>query len=195
MVKKRNNKMRRCKGCGKNFKPKSPQQFFHNVKCRTRFYLEKNKEDLKIKWKNYYEIHKEQCLETSRKWSLNNPEKRRRINRKSIRKYIENNRDHFNELQRGYYKKHRDKQLSRTKVYKLLRVYKTKIYKLSKYCFICNSRYKTWLFFDIYPLTKENILKALKQNKVRYLCRKHWIEASKKRRLKWLRQQKKKGDI
>ena len=188
---------RKCKGCGKKFKPKFPKQVFHSVKCyhkqHSKKYHQEHKDEIKIKSHAYYLKNKEHVLKKTKEWKLNNPGKRRRIAKKAMKKYLENNREHFNEMMREYYKRNRGKQLSRTKVYKLLRVYKVKLYKLNKSCFVCDSRYKTWLFFDIYPLTKENILKALKQNKIRYLCRKHWVEASRKRRLKWERKKKREG--
>lgn len=183
-------KLRICKGCGKKFKPKAPQQFFHNVKCRTKFYNEKNKEEMKRKGKLYYQTHKEQYEKTAKRWALNNPHKAKAMHKRAMKKYLENNREHFNERSRMYYIKHKEQHLSRTKVYKLLRVYKVKICKLNKVCSVCSSRYKVWLFFDIYPLTKENILKAIKKNKIRYLCRRHWVEALKEKRRKWMKQNK-----
>jgi len=193
MKKTKKNKIRICKGCGKKFKPKVSQQFFHSAKCRSEFYFEKNRDKIKRKRHIYYENNKEKITLMNAKWVKRNPEKRRRIFKKAMKKYLENNRDHFNTLQRGYYKKNKDKQLSRSRVNHLLKDfygYKEKKYRLSKSCFICKSRYKTWLFYDIYPLTIENMIKALKQNKVRYLCRKHWREASIKRKKKWQRKQK-----
>ena len=198
MAKTQNNKTRVCSGCGKNFKPKWRNQFFHSVKCRTKFYYKKNKDEMKRKAHLKYLKNKEHILKQTREWALNNPEKRRRIEKRAMKKYLENNREKFNQWQRDYYQKNKEKHLTRSRVNHLLKDscgYKEKIYKLSKYCFVCNSRYKTWLFYEIYPLTVENMIKAIKQNKIRYLCCKHWREASKKRRLKWLRQQKRKNKI
>ena len=190
----KNIKPRICDGCRKKFKPKFPQQFFHNVKCRTKHYLKINKDEIKRKKHLSYLKNKEHILKKTREWALNNPEKRRRINKRGMKKYLKNNREHFNKLSREYYRKNYDKCISRSRVHHLVRDkygYKEKIHKLKKICVICGSRYKLWLFFDVYPLTIKNMLKAVKQNKIRYLCRKHWREASKERRLKWIKQQKK----
>ena len=186
-------KLRKCGGCGKKFNPKVPQQFFHNIKCRNQYYREINKEEIKRERHLYYLANKEHILKQTREWDLKNPEKRRKINKKGTKKWQDNNREYYNELQRGYYWKNYDKSISRSRVHHLVRSkygYGRKIHKLNKSCFVCDSRYKTWLFFDIYPLTIENMLKAVKQNKIRYLCRKHWREASRKRRLKYERKMK-----
>ena len=186
-------KLIKCKGCPKMFKPNAYAQKFHNFKCRNKYYQEVNKDEIKKKVHLKYLKNKEHILKKTREWKEKNPEKVRRIQKKSWKKYIENNRAHYNELCRGYYRKNYDKCISRSRVHHLVRNkygYGKKIHKLNKSCFICDSRYKTWLFFDIYPLTIENMLKAVKQNKIRYLCRKHWREASKKRRLRYERKRK-----
>ena len=181
-----------CPYCKKKFTRKFPAQKYCKKDCQNKDYLERNKERIKKRKKRYYENNKEQAIESARKWALNHPRKAKQVQKKAFDKFRKEKPERYKELTHKVYMKNRDKQLSRTKVYKMLRVYKKKIMKLNKVCFVCSSRFKVWLFYDIYPLTPENILKALKENKVRYLCRRHWREASKKRKLRYLREQKKK---
>jgi len=186
-------KLIKCEGCGREFNKKQPNQFFHNIKCRNKYYKEVNKDKIKRQAHLNYLKNKEHILKKTKEWARNNPEKRRRIGKKATKKWQDNNRERFNELQRLYYRKNYDRCITRSRVHHLVRDscgYKEKVYKLNKSCFVCESRYKTWLFFDIYPLTIENMLKAVKKNKIRYLCRKHWREASREKRLKYERKKK-----
>ena len=184
-----------CPYCKKKFTRKFPAQKYCNKDCQNKDYFERNKCKIKEQRKEYYENHKEQHYENNKRWKENHPRKAKQVQKKAFEKWRKKNPERYKIMTHNIYMKNRDKQLSRTKVYKMLRVYKTKILKLNKICFVCDSRYKVWLFFDIYPLTPENILKALKENKVRYLCRRHWRDASKKRKARYLRQQKKEKNI
>lgn len=179
-----------CPYCEKKFIQTYPNQKYCNKDCQNKHYLEKNKRKLRIRKRKYYENHREEIYESNKKWQLAHPRKVKQTQKKAFDKFRKDHPERYIAMVHKTYMKNRDKQLSRTKVYKMLRVYKTKIMKLNKVCHICNSRYKVWLFYDIYPLTPENILKALKENKVRYLCRRHWKEASRKRKLRYEKEQK-----
>lgn len=136
-------------------------------------------------------IHeKERAIERAREWDLDNPEKRRKIAKKASKKFMTEKRKRFNKMMNESYYRNKEKVLARKKAYTMLKVNK-KInhYKLARKCGVCDKRYKVRLFYDIYPLTSENIIKALNEKKIRYLCSKHWREAATQRKLKYLRDQ------
>ena len=180
----------KCPCCKKKFIEEYPNQKYCNKDCQKKDYLEKNGDRIKKQGREYYYNNKEQFMKSNRRWELNNPRKFKQMRKKSMDKYRLNNKEHFNKLINGYYHKNKDKQLSRSATTKMLKGkygYGGNKHKLKKICYTCDSRYKVWLFYDIYPLTPENIIKAIKLNRIKYLCRRHWKEASRVRRLKYLR--------
>jgi len=134
--------------------------------------------------REHYKNNKESYIKNAREWDERNPRKVKIMRKKGVLKFQKENPERFKELMRLNYQRNKEKQKSRVYVYKVLRVYKNKKYKLNKSCAICGSYYRPWLFYNIYPLTYENIIKALKQRKIKYLCRKHWNIENKKRIIK-----------
>lgn len=180
----------KCPYCKKKFPKEYRNQKYCTKDCQRKDHREKNKDKLRKERVEYYHNNKEQYAESAKRWELNNPRKFKQTKKKAMDKYLKNNKEKFNKLQNGYYHKNKDKQISRSATNKILKGkygYGGEKHKLKKVCYVCDSRYKVWLFYDIYPLTPENIIKAIKLNRIKYLCRRHWKEASRVRKLKYLR--------
>ncbi len=142
----------KCKTCAKNL-PKG-RRIFCSTKCERRDYYLRNKEKIK---------------KSSREWAINNPERHRELSLKAHRKFREEHRERFNELILRSYRKNKHKWNSRKQLYQLIYRNKKKM-EIEKKCKRCGSEEDLRFKFEAYPVKVDDIRKAIKEEKIYYLC-------------------------
>jgi len=142
----------KCKNCNKEL-PKGRTKYCSD-NCR---------------YKHYYEENKERCIKKAREWEKKNPKKAKEIHKKANDKYRRNNKRRFNELIKKQYYKDKSKWHSRSRVYTMLKAVNKKI-EINQECKKCKSKDNLRLKFKEHPTKTEDIIKAIKDKKIYYLC-------------------------
>ena len=126
---------------------------------------------LKCRDKNYYQTHTKEYKKSARAWESNNRERAREIARKANTKFRTEKRDRFNQLMRESYYRNKDKWNSR-KITRLVILQPQKPVKIKKLCKTCHSKNDLSLKFETYPIKAADIRKAIKEQRIYYMCRK-----------------------
>lgn len=114
--------------------------------------------------RNNYLRHKERYIKAAVKWKVNNPEREAVIHNKAMKKYVKT--DKFRSSMLNNYYNNKDKWASRKQT---LRLVKSGVIFLQNKCgHIDNLE----IHHEIYPRKKEDIIQAVKDNKIYYLCKK-----------------------
>jgi len=142
----------KCKYCNKELTGK--RRKFCSTKCSD---------------KNYYENNKEKYKKNAKMWGERNKERYRELSRKANKKYMKLHRERFNKHILNQYYKNKDKWHSRSRIYKMLKAKNKKI-DLKKVCKKCGSSKNVRLRFEQYPIKTKDIIKAVKDKKIYYLC-------------------------
>jgi len=148
-----------------NKKEYSPEEFsILNQKKLSK--AEKKKRHRERSLKDYY-ANKSKWLARIKDWKRRNPEKCKAYRKNTFSKwyYKEGGKKWMVDYMKKYYHKHKDKQRSRSTTYKLKSYLKPK-------CNNCGTKDKLKIRHEIYPLTKPEIIKAIKKKKIYYLCSK-----------------------
>ena len=123
--------------------------------------------------KAYYQNNKNIILKRSRKWEIENPKRKREINKKAVNKFKKDKKKRFNELMNNSYKKNKDKWASRNITNKIIKG--TGDYKkrniLIKQCKKCGIKKDLQIHHEIYPRLVKEIIRAIEDKKIYYLCR------------------------
>ena len=148
------NVTKNCEFCNEKFMTEkhNPNQKYCSKKC-------KKKNNRKKNYKKY--------LETERKHNERNREKIRR----QSKEYYQKNKEKLNNKKKEYRKKDYNKWRSREITYKILTSPK-KIISIKNNCKLCNSNENLQIHHEIYPITKQEIIKAISLGMIYYLCRK-----------------------
>lgn len=99
--------------------------------------------------------------------------RRKEIMKKSMNKFRTNKRERFNEIMLNSYYRNKNKWQCRDKTYMM--IINNEV-DLVKQCKNCKENFNLEIHHEIYPNTKEEILKAINEGKIYFLCRKHHIE-------------------
>lgn len=122
------------------------------------------------KWccnRSYYSNNKEKMYKASKKWVDKNREKHNECMRRANTKYRKNNRDKFNKMVMDNYYKNKDKWKSR----------RTTLYIdvehnfIKNVCYVCSSKKELEIHHDIYPIERDDIIKAINDEKIYKLCK------------------------
>jgi hypothetical protein len=113
-----------------------------------------------------YNKNRKRYLAYSKQWQKDNKEKTEKYRKISMIRYKENGK--MNELMRKQYRNNKDKWDSRSRANKYIRTGVIDIDRKCKNCGLPGDK----LRFDEYPKTKEDILKAIMDGKIYYLCSK-----------------------
>lgn len=119
-----------------------------------------------------YIRHKERYIEGAKKWARNNPEKRKIVAKRSIKKFIKEKPERFNELMRNAYHRNKSKWNSRSMTGNILngRAGYKKYNPLEKQC-KCGSIENLEIHHKTYPNSVKGIKKAMDEGKIYYKCR------------------------
>lgn len=124
---------------------------------------------------SHYLRHKDKYKENARLWEKNNPEKAYEKRKKSLAKFRKENPNRFNELMRLQYKRNPSKQNARTKIGNMIHGrggYKEHTNLIpNKFCKKCKSTENLEVHHEIYPTKKQEIIQAVTDGKIYYLCR------------------------
>ena len=112
--------------------------------------------EVKIHWK-----------EKNKKWKDNNISKWCKIMDENQKNFRKNNPDYMNKKELEYYYKNKEKWKCR---YLTRQLFKKK--NIVKTCIKCSSNDRIQMHHEIYPNTKEEIIKAIEDKKIYYLCHK-----------------------
>lgn len=135
--------------------PRCQKEFIKNKK--TQLYCSKKCGD-----KAYYLNNQEKIKQNSLNWQEDNKEKQKIIHKKAMDKYSKT--DKFkNSVLKNYYN-NKDKWNCRKLTLKLIEI--EIINPIKK----CNHNINLQIHHEIYPITKEGIIKAVKEDKIYYLC-------------------------
>ncbi len=124
--------------------------------------------------KDRYRKNKKVFIERTRKWQIDNPEKTKKNGDKSMLKFRTEKRERFNYLMRRNYYRNKLKWKSRRITNFILNgehSYK-KYNPLIKKCKKCLSILNLEIHHEIYPIKKKEIIIAIDEGKIYYLCRK-----------------------
>lgn len=99
------------------------------------------------------------------RWKLNNINKWCAIMDKNQKNFIANNPDYMKKKMLEYYYKHKDICSCRAKSKQAL--IKLKVIKI---CKLCGSDDRIQIHHETYPINTSEIMKAIKNNKIYYLC-------------------------
>jgi len=155
-----------CKQCKKEFYSNSHLQKYCSKKCQR---------------KADYIRNKEKIIKRIRRWEYKNKEKKKIYNKKAMQKYVSEGK--MNKAMKENYSKNKEKWNSRTKTRKILfGLNGYKKYEIEKICKKCGSKNSLEVHHGIYPTKKEEILKAIKEGKIYFLCKKHHKEVTKQNR-------------
>jgi len=121
----------------------------------------------RIKWqKDYNKKHKKRKLEYQHNYYLNHKKKIKKYNKK----YFKGNRKKINKLVMKNYKKNKKKWYCRNRTRLILKGKKIYIeYKCKKCPIIWNLQ----IHHEVYPTKDEEVIQAIKEGKIYFLCRKH----------------------
>lgn len=149
-------KRKYCKNCHEEIIKIRKNQKFCKDLCR-KYWLYYNDDNFRERNKNY-----------SIKWHKDNPKRVYEMNKR----YIENNREEFNKSMLKVYQRNREKYNSRHNVRGILngKYHFKKEYNLKRKCHKCNSNRNLHLRYEIYPTTINEIISALDNHKIYYLC-------------------------
>lgn len=117
----------------------------NRIKC-------KKKECLKLYLKNYY---------------INNPERCGKASLKYRKKHIRDYKEYQKNYQKNYYYRNKNKWVSRSLTYDYL---KKGYITITKICKNCKSLENIQLHHQIYPTNANDLIKAVKDNLIYYLC-------------------------
>jgi hypothetical protein len=115
-----------------------------------------------------YLKHKEKHIKWQRAWELRNPEKVKEYAKKTFSKWWKKkkSKEWMRKWMKEYYYKHHEKFLSGSATYKL------KEYIINKSCKLCKANQDLQIHHEIYPIKKDEIIKAIEEGKIYYLCKK-----------------------
>jgi len=130
-------------------------------KKKTKHQKSKQHRENSLKW--YYE-NKERCLENNKKWKKEHPGYRKEKNNEYFKKWfsLPENKKKMAKIMRDYYIKNKDKQRCRSITYKCIAI--------PKKC-KCGATKNLQIHHEIYPVGKVEILKAISNGKIYYLCK------------------------
>lgn len=133
-------------------------------------YYQKNKERLSATRHEYYLKHKEEALENAKKWQ--HTKKGKKYRKKYFKEWYKKNRKHVNQLMNSYYYKNKQKTFSRNATTRCINGHGyLPIEGPKKECKHCGSKERLQMHHEVYPTTKQEIVKAIKEGKIYYLCR------------------------
>jgi hypothetical protein len=133
-------------------------------------YYQKNKERISKRQHEYYLKNKEKIIKKTSKRKKSEEElKRWKHYYKEV--WYPNNKDRMKKLMLKQYHNHRDKWYSRSKTHHLLNYSKENKKLLIKECERCGGKKDLHLHYETYPSKKEEVIKAIKENKLYYLCK------------------------
>lgn len=127
----------------------------------------------------YYYKHKDAWIKRVREYEKRNPEKVKKWDKKTFDKWYATKRgkDYIKNYNLKYYYAHKQNHLSCVLTYKVingLNSYQKVTPK--KECKICKCRNDLQIHHEVYPLHKEEVIKAIKKGKIYFLCKKHHKE-------------------
>jgi hypothetical protein len=125
--------------------------------------------------KRFYLLNKKRYIERARIWDEKNPIKSKENHKKAFKKFYTEKPEQFKNLMKRGYKNNKDKWNSRAITRKVIlgvEGYAVTSVVPKKFCKECGRKRKLEIHHEIYPLIKEDILKAIKNGKIYYLCKK-----------------------
>lgn len=124
-----------------------------------------------MSYKNY-----NNTLKNSREYYYKNKNNKKYIIKQKVKfnKWRKLKRKRFNELMMNSYKKNKDKWYSRTYTLNIVNGRnKSKKYEIKdKFCKVCGSKENLEIHHEIYPRLKTDIIKAIDNKKIYFLCKK-----------------------
>ena len=159
-----------CRFCYNEFSTLNNNKMFCNPNCRNKFNMyDKHISDKRKEWqRNDYKNNSEKYIKRAKKWAKKNPERYIELQKKSMQKY--QSTDKFRISSKKYYINNKEKCNSRTLTAALLKRKKWKNVPLHKLCKKCLSSNNLELHHEIYPTNTNDIVNAIKMNKIYYLC-------------------------
>jgi len=140
-------------------------------------YRQQNKNKLLPQHKEWYKNNKKKVLDYNKRYKIIHPIKTKRWAKKSQQKYIKQNKELSNKRSLADYYKNKKLWISR---YRTRRIVKRDPTLIKKVCKKCKSRKNLEFHHEIYPLNYDEIRKAIKNEKIYYLCIKHHSKIKKK---------------
>lgn len=115
----------------------------------------------------YYYANKSKCIQRVRQYELKNPERRKKWDKKYFTKWYskKKNKSYMLKIMKSYYHKDKDHQICRVRTYRLKHLI------LNKEC-KCGETLALQIHHEIYPLNNAEIMQAIKDNKIYYVCSK-----------------------
>jgi len=146
----------KCERCGEEFESKSGRHRFCGQKCIS---------------KNYYNKNREEIIRKMMEWERRNPERRKITALKANRKYRAGHRERFNKSMIDNYRRNKNKWRSRSATSNLLN-HKDfgKHVEIDRNCKFCGTKKQLEIHHEEYPFKQKDILKAIKERKIFYLC-------------------------
>jgi hypothetical protein len=126
-----------------------------------------------------YNKNKSRYLAYCKQWQKDNEEKVKRYHKISMERYKANGK--MNSIMKKQYRNNKDRWNCRSQTNKYVR---TGIVKIEKICKVCGEPGDK-LRFEEYKVGKENILNAISEGKIYYLCNKHHRESV--NRMRWIK--------
>jgi len=123
--------------------------------------------------KKQYQINKQYFKDKSMRWKKQNPEREKEIWRKAFKKFIgeigSKKRKEWNKKVINTYYKSKIKWISRSNTRRIISVFNI---KLDNICKICkNKTMDLEIHHEIYPTKRKDILKAIQDKHIYYLCK------------------------
>ena len=142
----------------------SADEFALKIKLIRRTQWEKLKAKRKAALKYYYS-HKQECINRVKEYGKKNPERVKLWQKKTFTKWYskKKNKQYMVRTMFEYYRNNKDKQISRTGTYYLKHLI------LKKEC-KCGKTKSLQIHHEKYPVTFQEIRRAIKDNKIYYLC-------------------------
>ena len=132
----------------------------------------------KCNLKDYYQKHKDFRISKAKEWNEKNPEKRRIGSKESFKKFKIENPERIREHARNQYRRGKRKADSRCKTWRII---KEGTIQIDKICKKCGTKMKVEIHHEVYPISRNGIIKAISDGKIYYLCRKCHINHHKQK--------------
>lgn len=129
--------------------------------------------------RSYYLKNRKRYVDYSKKWQRENPDKVKKYRDISMKRLKDNGK--LKKIMKKEYEKNKDRWNCRSQTNKYVR---NGIVKIEKICKVCGEPGDK-LRFNEYVVGKENILNAISEGKIYYLCNKHHRESV--NRMRWIK--------
>lgn len=124
---------------------------------------------VKCNVRDYYQKHRDMRIIKAKEWNLKNKEKRIISSKKSLIKFRKENPERVREHSRMQYKKNKTSAGCRSKTWGII---KSEIIKINEECKNCGKKTNIEIHHEEYPISKNDIMKAIVDGRIYYLCKK-----------------------